>query len=255
MYLVTAIVLAVAVPTVAILYMVAWKYRASNDQATYKAKAHDGKYFVFSIWAVPTIAMLLLAVILVPVTHRLDPKKQVGSDKAPITIQVIALRWKWLFLYPEQQIATVNTLTIPKDQPVTFELTADDAPMSSFWIPNLAGQLYAMTGHVNHLNVVANEVGNYPGSSAEINGDGFADMKFNARVTTDQEFNTWVNQVRATSGTLDTAAYSGLVKPSENHIVENYSTYADDLYNKVIMKYLGEHSSHKSHQKQEALSL
>ena len=245
MFVSAAIVLDIAVPTILLLYYVAWKYRASNGTVAYRSEARQSKTFVFSIWAIPTIAMLVLALILVPVTRKLDPKKQLVSSRTPITIQVIAMRWKWLFLYPDQQIATVNTITIPKDQPVVFELTADDAPMSSFWIPNLAGQLYAMTGHVNHLNMVANQMGDYPGSSAEINGKGFAGMRFSTHVTSDQNFKTWVNQVKARSGELDTTAYAQLVKPSEDMPPSDYSTYADDLYNNVIMKYMGSHSSHE----------
>ena len=244
MFMSASIVMAVAVPTVLLLYFFAWKYRESNNKATYHSEAHHGKLFVVSIWLIPTIAMLVLAIILVPVTRKLDPKKSVVTDRAPITIQVVALRWKWLFLYPEQQIASVNTLTIPKDQPVVFELTADDAPMSSFWIPNLAGQLYAMTGHVNRLNILATQNGDYPGSSAEINGKGFAGMRFITHVTSDQDYKTWLNQVKGSSGGLDMAAYNHLLQPTEDQPAATYSGYADDLYNKVIMKYMGSHAGH-----------
>jgi cytochrome o ubiquinol oxidase subunit II len=245
-YLSIAIVLAVAIPTVGLLYFVAWKYRESNSNASYKPKGMPGKTFVFTIWALPTVVMLLLAIILVPVTRRLDPKKPVDSGTAPITIQVVALRWKWLFLYPEQQIATVNNFTIPKDQPVTFELTADDSPMSSFWFPNLGGQLYAMTGHVNRLNLMGTEIGQYHGGSAEINGPGFAEMRFTANVTSDHDFKTWVNSIKSKSNWLNDSAYTNLRKPSEDEPAASYSSYAPDLYNKIIMKYMGSHASHQT---------
>jgi cytochrome o ubiquinol oxidase subunit 2 len=245
-FLAVSLVLAVAVPTVLLLYFVAWKYRESNSKSTYKPSARHGKAFVFTIWAIPTLAMFVLALILVPITQRLDPKKPVDNGTAPITIQVVALRWKWLFLYPEQQIATVNSITIPKNQPVTFELTADETPMSSFWIPNLGGQLYAMTGHVNRLNLMATEIGEYPGSSAEINGVGFAGMRFTAKVTSERDFKIWVNRVKSTPNWLDGSTYANLSKPSEDEPAASYSTYDSDLYNKVVMKYMGAHANHQS---------
>jgi len=243
MYVVAGIVLAVAVPTIVLLYFMAWKYRETNAKATYRSETKNSRSFVVMIWGIPIVTILLLAAILVPVTHRLNPKTQAANGKAPITIQVIALRWKWLFLYPDQHIATVNTITIPKDQPISFELTADDAPMSSFWIPKLSGQLYAMTGHVNHLNMVASTPGTYTGSSAEINGAGFADMTFAANVTTYQEFASWVDAVKTAPNQLSQSDYDALMKPSEKVAPSNYSGYADDLYNKVVMKYM----SHMEH--------
>ena len=245
-YLAVVIVLAIAVPTLVLLYFVAWKYRASNNKATYRPIASHGKAFVFSIWAIPTLAMLILAIILVPITQRLDPKKPVNNGKAPITIQVVALRWKWLFLYPEQQIATLNNITIPKDQPVTFELTADDAPMSSFWIPNVGGQIYAMTGHVNRLNLMATETGEYHGASAEINGPGFAGMRFTASVVSEQDFEKWIHHIKREPKQLDDLAYNILRKPSENEPAGSYYAYTPDLYNKVVMKYMGAHTNHKT---------
>lgn len=245
-YLAVAIVLVVAVPTLVLLYFIAWKYRASNNKATYEPASRHGKIFAFNIWAVPTLAMLILAIILVPMTQRLDPKKPVDNGRTPITIQVIALRWKWLFLYPEQQIATVNNITIPKNQPVTFELTADETPMSSFWIPNVGGQIYAMTGHINRLNLMATEIGEYHGASAEINGPGFAGMRFTASVTTDQDFEKWVYDLKRDSQRLDDYTYTALRKPSENEPATRYAAYAPDLYNKVVMKYMGTQANHKS---------
>ena len=245
-YVAAGIVLAVAIPTILILYFVAWKYRESNSKTTYKPVATKGKGFVFFIWGLPTLVMLLLSAILVPVTRYLDPKKPVDNGTAPMTVQVIALQWKWVFLYPEQQIATVNSLTLPKDQPVTFELTADEAPMSSFWIPNLGGQLYAMTGHVNRLNLLPTEIGMYTGSSAEINGEGFAGMRFTTNVTSQQDFTKWVDGVRSHTKWLDESTYADLLKPSENVPPASYSTYAPDLYNKVVMTYMGAHGSHQS---------
>jgi cytochrome o ubiquinol oxidase subunit 2 len=237
----TLFVLAIAVPVVLFLYFIAWKYRESNSKATYKPHTHQSKLFVFSIWALPSVFMLALMLVMWPATHRLEPRDPIYSDKKPITIQVISTRWKWVFIYPDQNIATVNFVNIPLNTPVTFELTADEAPMSSFWIPNLGGQLYSMTGHVNKLNLIADTAGDYPGSSAEINGAGFAGMKFTARASSEEDFNLWVQSVRQSSDVLDAATYAKLVKPSENNPIAFYSAFDYGLYDKVVMKYMGSH--------------
>jgi cytochrome o ubiquinol oxidase subunit 2 len=148
------------------------------------------------------------------------------------------MRWKWLFIYPEQKIATVNFVQIPLNTPVQFELTADDAPMSSFWIPNLSGQLYTMTGMVNHLNIMANTPGDFPGSSAEISGAGFAGMKFTARVGSSDDFNVWAQAAKQSPNMLDGATYASLLKPSENNPIAVYTTADSGLYDTVLMKYM-----------------
>lgn len=237
-----SVILIVALPTVLLLYFMAWRYRSSNLKIAHKPQARQGKLFVFSIWAIPSIFMLIIAVVLVPATHRLEPRKQLDSQTKPMTIQVVSLRWKWVFIYPEQNIATVNFVNMPLNTPVTFELTADESPMSSFWIPNLGGQLYAMTGHVNRLNLMADTAGDYPGSSAELTGAGFSGMKFTARASTQEDFDSWVRSVKQSSDVLDTATYTSLVKPSENQPTIFYSSYDSDLYDKVVMKYTGAHA-------------
>jgi len=234
-----AVMLVIAVPTVLLLYFIAWKYRESNPKATYDPDMRHGKLFNFSAWMVPTVFMLVLAAMMVPATHRLQPRKMIAADAKPLTIQVISMRWKWLFIYPEQKIATVNFVQVPVNTPVQFELTADEAPMSSFWIPNLGGQLYSMTGHVNRLNLVAGTPGDYPGSSAELNGAGFSGMKFTARASDEADFNLWVRQVKQLPNVLDTAKYKSVLAPSENNPAAFYSAFEPNLYANVISKYEG----------------
>lgn len=241
---VSVVLLLAAVPTILLLYFMAWKYRESNERAVHDPNVRRGKLFELSIWGIPTVIMVILVVAMYPATHTLEPRKTIASDKEPITIQVISMRWKWVFLYPEQKIATVNFVQIPEDTPIIFELTADEAPMSSFWIPNLAGQLYTMTSHVNRLNVLAEDVGDYPGSSAEINGAGFAGMKFTARVSTSADFERWTETTRQSTSILDSAAYRKLVEPSENNPVAYYANYEDGLYDTIIAKYSGSHAGH-----------
>lgn len=243
----TALLLAAIIPTLFLLYFTAWKYRESNTNAVRNPSPIKSKSIVFVMWLVPVVFMLLLAAVMVPATHKLEPYNSIASDTKPITIQVVAMRWKWVFLYPEQKIATVNFVQIPKDTPVTFELTADEAPMSSFWIPNLAGQYYSMTSHVNRLNLVGEVTGDYPGSSAEINGAGFSGMKFIARVSSSDEFNIWADEVKQSKSMLDIAGYDQLLKPSENNVATFYSAYDASLFDRISKKYKGGHESHVSH--------
>lgn len=242
LFLFTAAVLfLIGLPTLFLFYFFAWKYRETNNKAAYEPHAKYGKGYIIAAWAIPSVFMVVLSVVMWVSTHELEPQKAIASDKKPITIQVVAMRWKWLFIYPEQKIATVNFVQIPTDTPVEFELTADEAPMSSFWIPHLAGQLYAMTGHINKLNLMAEKPGDYPGSSAEINGAGFAGMKFIARASSQATYDSWVQDVRQNSPPLDTAGYEDLLRPSENNLVALYTVADSNLYDKVVMKYMGSH--------------
>ncbi len=234
------IMLILAVPTLLLFYFFAWKYRETNKNATYDPDSHVGKFFLFILWAIPSIFVFVLVHAMWPAAHKLDPHKQIVSDVQPLTVQVIALRWKWLFIYPEQHIASVNFVQIPTGTPVHFDLTADEAPMSSFWIPHWGGQLYAMTGHSNQLNLLADTEGNYTGRSAEINGVGFAGMKFTARASSEEEFELWVQDAQS-SDSLQDAAYKKLLLPSQNNPESYYSLSESDLYNKVLAKYAYSH--------------
>jgi cytochrome o ubiquinol oxidase subunit 2 len=240
MVLTVGIMLIIAIPALFLLFFTAWKYRESNTKATHDPNARHGKLFNVGIWLVPSIFAIVLAMIMWPATHRLAPQKTIAADAKPLTIQVISMRWKWLFIYPEQKIATVNFVQVPVDTPVQFELTADDAPMSSFWIPNLSGMLYTMTGHSNRLNLIANTTGDYPGRSGEINGAGFAGMQFTARASSSDDFNQWVNKVQTYGGsTLDITEYNRLLQPSEDSPTAFYSATEGGLYDTVLMKYMG----------------
>jgi cytochrome o ubiquinol oxidase subunit 2 len=244
-----ALLLDIGIPTLLLFYFIAWKYRESNEKATYDPNVHHGKSFVFIIWAVPTIFMLLLASIMWPATHKLAPKQAITADVKPLTIEVVAMRWKWLFIYPEQGIASVNFAQIPTDTPVEFVLTADETPMSSFWIPQLGGQLYAMTGHVNQLNLMAETSGDYAGRSAEINGAGFAGMKFITRAGSIEDFDQWVQSTKSSSDVLNSTEYNKLLSPSENNPVTVYSQAEPNLYSNLLAKYNYNelHSQHTEH--------
>lgn len=231
------VLLAVAIPTVILAYFTAWKYRETNVKPKRTLNPNHSKFLTPIMWIFPSLIILLLASVMWPATHKLVPQKSIADGGQPLTIQVVALRWKWLFIYPEHNIATVNFVEIPTNRSVRFELTADDAPMSSFWIPNLGGQLYAMTGHVNPLNLMAETPGDYPGRSAEINGAGFSGMLFTARAVNTNNFEAWTRKIKQSPNVLDAPAYRELLKPSEHNPVVLYSSYEKDLYDKIIAKY------------------
>ncbi len=240
--LTVGIMLIIGIPALFLIYGIAWKYRESNKRPKRDTETGHGKLLNVSMWLAPGIIALVLSMIMWPATHKLEPQKVIAGGAKPLTIQVVALRWKWLFIYPEQKIASVNYVQVPTGTPVTFEITADEAPMSSFWIPNLGGMLYAMTGHVNRLNLMAETPGEYPGSSAEINGAGFAGMKFTAAATSKADFDAWVREVSLTSNMLSSAEYEKLVKPSENNLAAYYTVADESLYDTVLMKYMGSHN-------------
>ncbi|HTE57825.1 MAG TPA: COX aromatic rich motif-containing protein [Verrucomicrobiae bacterium] len=252
----TLIMLGFAVPVLFFLYFFAWKYRETNQKSAHNPAASRGKLPVLAFWAMPTAIMLILASIMVPATFKLEPQDSIQTEKEPLTVQVVAMRWKWLFIYPEQNIATVNYVQIPVDTPVKFELTADETPMSSFWIPHLGGQLYAMTEHVNQLNLLPDTLGDYEGSAAEINGAGFAGMRFNTRVSTQEDFDAWVYAKKLSAHELSTQEYAKLLKPTENHPAEFYSSADPKIYSTILSKYAGshqhptkqgEHTEHEGH--------
>lgn len=239
MIFIVAVMFAVAIPSLFLFFFTAWRYRESNTKANYAPNTRHGKVLVATMWLVPISIVIILATVMVPATHRLAPQKSIASDAKPIKIQVISLRWKWLFLYPEQGIATVNFVQVPLNTPIEFDLTADEAPMSSFWIPNLGGQLYTMTGMVNRLHLMADVQGDYPGSSAEINGIGFAGMKFTARASTDIDFERWIKTVKQSPDQLNTEDYQYLVQPSENNPLAFFSSFDENIFSSAVAKYTG----------------
>lgn len=233
----TILSLVVIIPVFVMTFYIVWKYRAGNKKAAYNPDWDHSRTAEIIWWGVPLALITVLAVITWITSHSLDPYRPLESAQKPITIQVIALDWKWLFIYPEQDIASVNYIQIPEDTPINFELTAD-APMNSFWIPQLGGQVYAMAGMKTKLHLLASEPGEYRGSSANISGEGFAGMKFTAKATSETDFEAWIQSVKASSAILDRASYDDLAKPSRDNPVIYYSSHDRQLYDTVMMKYM-----------------
>lgn len=232
-----SLMLIVVIPVFFMLFFFAWKYRAGGGSKKYSPHMDNG-FVALAIWAIPGTIIFILAGLIWQSTHRLDPYRPIDSEKEPVTVQVVALRWKWLFIYPKQGIASVNFLEFPENTPLNLELTADDAPMNSFWLPQLGGQMYAMTGMSTKLHLMANEEGVYQGSAAEISGQGFAGMRFAAKAVSEADFNSWTESVKASQKPLDASEYEKLIRPSENNQAEVYSSVEPDLYDSVIMKYM-----------------
>ena len=234
----TLLMLLVVVPVIAMTFIFAWKYRASNTKATYAPKwSHSTKIEVV-IWTVPILIIIALGILTYKSTHALDPYRPLESDVKPITIDVVAMDWKWLFIYPEQGIATVNKIVFPANTPVNFRVTSDTV-MNSFFIPGLGGQIYAMAGMTTKLHLIANHNAELEGISANYSGAGFTGMKFKAIATSQAEFDAWVSEVKASPKQLDTAEYEALTKPSQNNPVELYSSVKPNLFQTIIDKYEG----------------
>lgn len=235
LWIATLLMLIVVVPVFIMTFIIIWKYRSDNQKAKYSPEWNHSTWAEIIWWGIPFIIIVILGALNWIASFDLDPYKPIASDKKPITIQVVALDWKWLFIYPEEKIATVNFIQFPVDTPVHFVITAD-APMNSFWIPELGGQIFAMAAMRTELYLIANKMGDYRGVSANISGLGFAGMTFTARASSEEDFNQWVSQVKKSNDVLNIDSYKKLALPSENNPVAYYQLGYFDLFNWILMK-------------------
>lgn len=242
----TVLMLLIIVPVMALTVFFAWRYRASNAQAPYDPEWDHSTQLELVIWAAPLLIIICLGALTWVGTHLLDPYRSIGRidagtpvrrDARPLEVDVVALDWKWLFIYPEQGVATVNELVVPADRPLQFRITASSV-MNSFYVPAMAGQIYAMPGMETRLHAVMNKTGEFTGFSANYSGAGFSNMRFATRSVTEGDFAKWVGGVKAgagdSAGTLDRAAYLALEKPSEKVPVTRYASVAPDLYGAIL---------------------
>ena len=232
----TWVMLIVVVPVIVLTLGFAWWYRASNQSATYAPKWAHSTAIEVVIWAVPSLIILYLGILTWKTTHELDPYRPLQSQVKPLDIEVVALDWKWLFIYPDLGIASINQLAIPVGTPVNFRITSDSV-MNSFFIPQLGSQVYAMAGMQTRLHLIAGEPGDYGGESANFSGPGFSDMKFRALAKSPDAFNAWVAQVRASSDYLDMNTYSSVAAPSEKVPVRYFSSVDPRLFHNIVAKY------------------
>lgn len=228
----------IILPTYCLLFAVVWKYCIKNEKAKYDPEHAYGPIGDLIMWGLPSIIVAVMTFVTWDATHKLNPYKPIESDVKPFTVQVVALNWKWLFIYPEQGIATLNYLQIPQQTPIHLRLTADRSPMNSFWVPQLSGQIYAMTGMSTQLHLMANKTGEYAGRAVEINGEGYADMTFLVKSTSQTDFEEWIEKVKKSSVKLTKDVYDDLVKPSINKSVILFSETENDLYHSIVDKYM-----------------
>lgn len=234
-----AIMMIVVIPAFALTAWVIWRYRASHPRSAYDPDWQSRRIDAVT-WIIPAAIVLALGTQVWTYTHKLDPYRPLGP--APLEVEVVAQDWKWLFLYPEQGIATVNELAFPSSRPIRLRITSDTV-MNAFFIPALGSQIYAMAGMQTQLNLAAHAPGHFTGRNTQYSGAGFPEQHFDALAMTDADFAAWVERARAAPGRLDAAAYAELARPSAAHPVTYYSAFAPDLFATIIATYTG-HGGH-----------
>ena len=238
----TGLMLLIIVPVIVLTLLFAWRYRASNTSAPYNPDWDHSTVLELLIWSAPLLIIIALGAVTWVSTHKLDPyrplqrldaQRPLPADVQPLTVEVVALDWKWLFLYPEQGIASVNEVAAPVDRPIRFRITSSGV-MNSFFIPSLAGQVYAMPGMETKLHAVMNQPGDYEGFSANYSGAGFSHMRFRFHGLSHDDFDRWVQRVKNSGTPLSRDGYLQLEQPSERDPVRHYASVAPDLFDAIL---------------------
>jgi len=231
----TSIMLVVVIPVILATLAFAWWYRSSNTHATRSLdESYEGRV-EFVVWSIPALTVILLGGVIWIGSHQLDPRAPIPGNTDPLRVDVVALDWKWLFIYPDHGVAAVNQLVIPAGTPVQFRLTSAIV-MNSFFVPQLGSQIYTMGGMTTHLNLLADKPGEYPGFSANFSGDGFSEMRFIVKSVSTADFNAWLAQTRATGSALDDAGYAALAKPSTAVPPTTYRSVDPKLFERIVDK-------------------
>jgi cytochrome o ubiquinol oxidase subunit II len=229
----TVLMLIVVVPVIALVLLFAYRYRASNEKAEYRPDWAHSNRIEAVVWLIPCVIVSALGVIAWRSSHTLDPYRPLASRAKPLRIEAVALDWKWLFIYPDQKVATVNQVAFPANVPVEFHITSATV-MNAFFIPQLGSQIYAMAGMQTRLHLLANEPGAYQGLSSNYSGDGFSGMTFEALALAPRAFQAWLAKAAASPRTLTAAAYERLARPSENVPVAYYSQVRPHLFAEIV---------------------
>jgi cytochrome o ubiquinol oxidase subunit 2 len=238
-----AIMLAIVIPTILATIGIAFWFRSSNRRARYRPDFTYSGRLELLVWSIPAMTVLLVGGVAWIGAHDLDPRKPIASSVEPLRVQVVSLDWKWLFIYPDQGIASVNHLTVPVGTPVSFELTSSGV-MNSFFVPQLGSQIYTMAGMVTRLHLQADHEGTYPGLSANYSGEGFADMRFTVDAVPPEAFAQWIDAARSSAGPmLDAGTYAALAKPSSAVAPFTYRSVAPDLFNGILGSAMHPHGS------------
>jgi cytochrome o ubiquinol oxidase subunit 2 len=228
------IMLAIVIPTILATLGVAFWFRASNERARYRPNFRYSGRLEMLVWSIPAMTVFLVGGVAWVGSHDVSPRKPIASTEKALRIQVASLDWKWLFIYPDQGVASVNQVTIPVGTPISFELTSSSV-MNSFFVPQLGSQIYTMAGMVTHLHLRADDPGTYRGMSAQFSGDGFSDMHFNVDAVSAERFAQWVDLARSAGAELNAKTYADLAKPSEAVTPFTYRAVAPDLFGSILV--------------------
>jgi cytochrome o ubiquinol oxidase subunit 2 len=237
LYDATAIMLAVVIPVIVLTLAFGWWFRSGNRHSLYRPDWEYSGRIEMITWSIPALVILFLGGIAWVGSHELDPPRPLQSDRTPLEVQVVSLDWQWLFIYPEQGVASVNHMVVPAGVPVHFSLTSNSV-MNSFFIPQLGSQIYTMAGMTTHLNLQADERGNYQGLSAQFSGDGFSDMRFELEAVSENDFQGWVTAARANGGMLDGPAFMALARPSHAKAIVTYAAVSPGLFAAIASNHL-----------------
>ncbi|GHB09153.1 ubiquinol oxidase subunit 2 [Salinicola rhizosphaerae] len=243
------LMLIVVIPVIVMTILFAWKYRSTNLAAKYTPNWEHSNIIEVFVWAIPAVIILFLAILTWQTSHEYDPHKPIASADETMTIDAISLDWKWLFVYPEQGIATINELALPVDTPVHFRVTSGTV-MNSFMIPTLGSQIYAMAGMANDVYLEGSETGTFRGRSTHYSGAGFSEMLFDTHVTSEQDFQTWVDKVKQSPDTMMFPQdYDQVAKPSIAAPIQYFSQVSPNFYEDLIQSYKAGHGgpSHGEH--------
>ncbi|HEX9461559.1 MAG TPA: ubiquinol oxidase subunit II [Alphaproteobacteria bacterium] len=232
-----AIMLAIGVPTIAATFAFAWWFRASNTRATYLPDFEYSGRLELLVWSIPLLTVALLSGVAWIGSHDLDPYKPLPSKTPPLEIHVVSLDWKWLFIYPDQRVASVNQLVVPAGVPLHFSLTSASV-MTAFFIPQLGSMIYTMNGMMTQLNLRADAPGTFHGLASHYSGDGFSDMHFDVRAVPPEQFTAWVDSTRNAGPTLDAASYTALARQSVNTTPFTYRAADPALFRRIVSQQL-----------------
>jgi len=227
------IMLAIVIPTIFAIVAVAFWYRASNRKARYLPDFVYSGRLELLVWSIPAMTVMLVGSVAWVGAHDLDPRKPIPAVVEPVTVQVVSLDWKWLFIYPQLGIASVNHMVVPVGTPVNFELTSSGV-MNSFFVPQLGSQIYTMSGMTTHLWLRADHAGRYPGFSANYSGEGFSGMRFTLDAVPADQFAKWLAMARGGGTVLDGAAYVNLAKPSSDVQPTTYRSVVPRLFENIV---------------------
>lgn len=242
----TVLMLLVVVPVIVLTLVFAYRYRASK-QNRYEPEWHHSTPIEIVVWAIPCVIITVLGVLVWRSSHALDPYRPLDSQVKPVNIEAVSLDWKWLFIYPDQNVAAVNELAFPEKTPLNFRITSDSV-MNAFFIPQMGTMIYSMAGMETKLHLIANEQGTFRGLSSHYSGAGFSGMHFNAIATDQAGFDAWVAKAKASGKALDETSYAELAKPSENVAPMYYASATPGLFQGIMAKYMMGSHGHGGHE-------